>query len=89
MKKSPAVRALGVAALIGVVLGGLHLWGVGLKLWLGTLGLLLFVTLLTPSYISVRWLDAIILWVRGRRWAKDQGRFHSPSAEPCPRGHGL
>ena len=77
MKKSPAARALGVAALIGVVLGGLHLWGVGLKLWLGTLGLLLFVTLLTPSYISVRWLDAIILWVRGRYWAKQQGRFHS------------
>ena len=77
MKLGPGIRALGFAALIGVVLRALHLLGVELQLWLTTLFVLLFVTMLMPSYISVRWLDAIILWARSRYWAKQQGRFHS------------
>ena len=77
MKPGPGLRALGFAALVGVVLGSLHLLGVELQLWLATLFALLFVTLLLPNYISVRWLDAIILWARSRYWAAHQGRFHS------------
>ena len=81
MKAHPFTRALGLAVVIAAVLGVLHLWGVGLKLLLALAIVIAFVAWALP-WMGVRWLDAATLWVRGRFWAREQGRFHSFGGVP-------
>lgn len=78
---SPLARAALVAVVTAALLGGLHALGVGLPLLWG-LGVVVAVVTLTTPWVGVRWADAIVLWLRGRLWASDQGRFHSFAGVP-------
>jgi hypothetical protein len=76
-----AARSLALGLGIAATLGCLHLLGVGLRLLLA-LGLVLaFVGLVMP-FVGVRWMDAALLWMRGRYWAREQGQFHSFGGVP-------
>jgi hypothetical protein len=76
-----AARACGVTLLVAGVLGLLHALGVGLRILFATAMVFAFVMLVMP-WVGVRWFDATVLWVRGRFWAGDQGRFHSFGGVP-------
>jgi len=79
--KSPLGLALALAAALMAVLALLHWAGVGLQLLLALAigcGLL---TWMFPWY-GVRLLDAVILFLRGRYWAAEEGRFHSFGGVP-------
>ncbi len=73
---TPLARAALVAFVTAALLGWLHVLGVGLLL-LWALGIVVAVVTLVTPWVGVRWLDAIVLWLRGRLWAGEQGRFHS------------
>ena len=76
-----AARSLALGAGIAALLGLLHWLGVGLR-FLSALGVVLaFVGLVLP-HVGVRWFDAAVLWLRGRFWAPEQGRFHSFGGVP-------
>jgi hypothetical protein len=76
MKTTAAQRAVVLGSAIALLLGVLHLLGVGLALLLA-LGLFCaFVGLVLP-WVGVRWLDELILAVRSVFWSRQQGRFHS------------
>ncbi len=74
--KSTAARALALGLAVAGFLGLLHLLGVGLPLLLLLALAIGFVTLLMPL-LGLRWFDALLLWLRGRHWAKEEGHFHS------------
>ncbi len=81
MKLGAAQRALGVTVIVAGTLGVLHLLGIGLKLLL-ILGVVVALVCWALPWISVRWLDDVILLVRSRFWAAEQGRFHSFGGVP-------
>lgn len=74
-------RALLVAGVIAAILGFLHWLGIGLRLLLALALLFSFVALAMPR-VGVRWIDDLVLWVRGQFWAREQGRFHSFGGVP-------
>jgi hypothetical protein len=76
-----ALRSVLVAVLIAGGLGWLHAWGVGLWLLLALGVVVAFIAWALP-HMGVRLLDDIILFVRGRFWAREQGRFHSFGGVP-------
>ena len=78
---SPMARALALAAAITAVLALLQWAGVGLLLLLGLAIACGLVAWMFPLY-GVRALDALILFVRGRYWAAQEGRFHSFGGVP-------
>ena len=73
---SALARALALAAAMTVMLALLQWAGVGLQLLLGLAIVCGLVALMFPFH-GVRALDALILFLRGRFWAAQQGRFHS------------
>jgi hypothetical protein len=75
------VRTGLVMAALGVVLGVLQWTGVGLPLLYAVLVCVAVVAWATP-WLGVRLLDAVILAVRGRLWARDQGHFHAFAGTP-------
>ena len=79
--KGAALRALRLAALLVALLGLLQWLGVGLPLLLLVAGSFAFVAWALP-WLGVRWIDALVLWVRGLFWAPQQGRFHSFGGVP-------
>ncbi len=79
--KGAATRALFVALVIAGLLGWLHALGVGLRLLLALALLFSFVTIVTPR-LGVRWIDDLILALRGLYWRHEQGRFHTFAGVP-------
>ena len=79
--KGAAARAVFVALVIAGFLGWLHALGVGLHLLLALALVLCFVTLVAPR-LGVRWLDDLILALRGLYWRREQGRFHTFAGVP-------
>ena len=79
--KGPALRALRLAALLTALLGALQWLGVGLPLLLLVAGTFALIAWALP-WLGVRMLDSMALWVRGRFWAPEQGRFHSFGGVP-------
>ncbi len=79
--KTPAARALAIGGGTAALLGLLHVLGVGLPLLLALAVVVAVVTLLLP-WIAVRWADDLTAVVRGRFWAREQGRFHSFGGVP-------
>ena len=76
-----AARALAVGVGIAATLGLLHWLGVGLRLLLALGIVLSFVGLILP-FVGMRWIDAAVLWLRERFWAREQGHFHSFGGVP-------
>lgn len=74
-------RALALAAALTAVLALLQWAGVGLQLLLALAIACGLVAWMFPFY-GVRALDALILFVRGRMWATQEGRFHSFGGVP-------
>ena len=69
---SAASRAAAVVTpLIAAVLGLLHL-----------LGIVIAVVCWALPRLGVRWLDELVLWVRGLFWARHEGQFHSFGGAP-------
>jgi hypothetical protein len=79
--KGAGARALFVALVIAGFLGWLHALGVGLRLLLGLALVFCFVTLVAPR-LGVRWIDDLILALRGLYWRREQGRFHTFGGVP-------
>jgi hypothetical protein len=79
--KGVGKRALFVALVIAGFLGWLHAWGVGLPLLLGIALVFCFVTLVAPR-LGVRWIDDLVLVLRGLYWRREQGRFHTFGGVP-------
>jgi hypothetical protein len=78
---TPLARAALVAFVTATLLGWLHVLGVGLLL-LWALGIVVAVVTLVMPWVGVRRFDDIVLWLRGRFWATEQGRFHSFGGVP-------
>ena len=79
--KTTALRAFLLATLLAGFLGWLHVMGVGLKLLLALALVFSLVTLVAP-YLSVRWLDDLILQLRTWYWWREQGHFHQFAGVP-------
>lgn len=79
--KGTALRALALAIAVATVLGLLHALGVGLPLLMALALVAAFVALVMPR-MGLRGFDATVLWLRGRLWAREQGRFHSFGGVP-------
>ncbi len=69
-------RAAAVGLSIAAVLGLLHVWGVGLPLLMLLVVAVGAVAGLAPR-LGVRWLDELILALRGWLWRRESGRHHS------------
>ena len=74
-------RAVAVGAGIALVLGLLHLLGVGLKLLFALALLLAVVTFLAP-WIVWRWFGDLRRLSRQRYWRGEQGRHHAFNGVP-------
>ena len=79
--KGAAWRAAFVTLVIAGFLGLLHALGVGLPLLLGLALVFCIVALVTPR-LGVRWVDALIMALRGLYWRREQGRFHAFGGVP-------
>jgi hypothetical protein len=79
--KGAGTRALFVALVIAGFLGWLHALGVGLPLLLGLALVFCIVALIAPR-LGVRWIDDLILALRGLYWRREQGRFHTFGGVP-------
>ncbi len=79
--KAAAARAVFVALVIAGFLGWLRVLGVGLPLLLALALVFCFVALVAPR-LGVRWLDDLILALRGHYWRREQGRFHTFGGVP-------
>jgi hypothetical protein len=79
--KGVGARALFVALVIAGFLGWLHAWGVGLPLLLGIALVFCLVALVAPR-LGVRWIDDLVLALRGLYWRREQGRVHTFGGVP-------
>ncbi len=79
--KAQTRRALVALALVSVLLIALHLSGFALPVLISAAVLVAFVCWALP-WLGVRWLDDIVLGVRGWYWAPEEGRFHSFGGVP-------
>ena len=78
---TPAIRAVALGVGIAGLLGWLHILGVGLPL-LMALAIVFAVTVFVVPVIAGHWVSDLIRFVRGRFWAREQGRFHSFDGVP-------
>lgn len=79
--KTPAARALAVGIGTAGLLGWLHVLGVGLPL-LFAIAVLVAVLVLVVPWIAANWFSDLSQFVRGRFWAREQGRFHAFGGVP-------
>ena len=70
------LRALVVGVSIAVPLGLLHVWDMGMALWLAAATAVGAITLVVPS-IGMRWLGDINRGLRAMHWRREQGQHHS------------